>query len=86
MGSPGVLVDRSEEFDRPDTDFFVLAARGDPVADLGWFGRSPSRPGSGFRPLDVGGSGHSAYLVDGSVGQANVAAVVLDRDDLLLGG
>jgi hypothetical protein len=86
MGSPGVLVDRAEEFRRPGADFFVLAAPGDPVAELGWFGRSPSRAGSGFRRLFVGGSGHSAYLVDGSVAQANVAAVVLDRDDLLLGG
>ena len=83
MGSPGVLVDRVEEFHRPNTEFFVLAARGDPVAHLGWFGRSPSRTGSGFRRLFVGGSGHSAYLVDGSVGQANVAAVLLDRGDLL---
>jgi hypothetical protein len=86
MGSPGVLVDRAADFGRPDTDFFVLSARADPVADLGWFGRSPGRRGSGFRRLFVDGTGHSSYLVDGSVAQANVAAVVLDRDDLLLGG
>ncbi len=85
MGSPGVLVDRVAEFRRPATDFFALAADGDPVAELGWFGRSPSRAGSGFRQLAVAGTGHRAYLVDGSVAQANVAAVLLDRDDLLVG-
>mgnify|MGYP001205034088 CR=1 FL=1 len=85
LGSPGVLVDRAGDFHRPATDFFALGAPWDPVADLGWFGRAPTRRGSGFRLLAVGGSGHSAYLVDGSVGQANVAAVVLDRDDLLIG-
>lgn len=86
MGSPGVLVDHAEELDRPDTDFFVLAARRDVVADLGWFGPSPSRPHSGFTPLATDGSGHSSYFVDGSRSQANVVAVIVQRDDLLAPG
>ena len=86
MGSPGMLVDDVDELGRPHTDFYVLAARHDVIAELGWFGRSPTSPGSGFVRLEADGTGHSSYFVDGSSSQANVIAALLDRDDLLAPG
>ena len=81
LGSPGVLVDHARQFGLPATDFFTMAAPGDPVAHLGWFGGDPNRWGSGFRRLASGGRGHSAYLVAGSTAQANLVAVIGDRND-----
>lgn len=79
LGSPGTLVDRAEDFHLPHTEFFTMAADGDVIAHLGWFGPSPNRSGSGFVRLPVEGRGHSAYLQPGSVDQATLAAVI--RDD-----
>jgi hypothetical protein len=83
LGSPGVLVGHGRDLGRPGTDLFAMEAPGDPVAELGWFGGDPNQPGSGFRRLDTGGSGHSSYLAEGSTAQANLAAVVLDQDERL---
>ncbi len=78
MGSPGILVDHADDFGRTKTDFFVMAAPGDPIAHLGWFGADPSRSGSGFERLAVDGSGHSSYLVSGSLAQQELVAVIND--------
>ena len=83
-GSPGVLVDRAADFGRPDTRFFALEAPGDLVTRVQRFGADPARPGSGFVRLETGGHGHSSYFIDGSVSQANVAAVLTGHDDRLL--
>lgn len=79
MGSPGVLVDHVEDFDRPDTDFFVMAAAGDPIARLGWFGADPSDADSGFTRLAVDGWGHSAYLAPGTLAQQQLVRVINGR-------
>lgn len=79
MGSPGVLVDRASDFGRPDTDFFVMAAPGDLIAHLGWFGADPSETDSGFTRLDVDGWGHSAYLASGSLAQRQLVRVLTGR-------
>jgi hypothetical protein len=83
-GSPGVLVDHASDFGRPDTRFFALEAPGDLVTRTQRFGADPARPVSGFIRLETGGHGHSSYLVDGSVAQANIAAVLTGHDERLV--
>lgn len=80
MGSPGMFVEHASDFDRPHTRFFTMAAPGDHVTWLERFGTNPNEPGTGFTRLDSGGVGHSRYLLDGSLSQANALRVVADDD------
>lgn len=76
LGSPGMLVDRAADFGRADVEFFTMAADGDVIAHLGWFGRSPNRVGSGYTPLPSDGRGHSAYLRPGSANEDVLADLI----------
>jgi hypothetical protein len=87
LGSPGLGADSSTELGLPFRQVHVLEADGDPVADLGWFGRDPSglpgvdRLSTEDAELPDGGPGrrsvgHSGYLAPGTTSQWNVAAVV----------
>ncbi len=80
MGSPGLFVDKAEDFSRPDIDYFTMAAPGDYVTWLERFGANPNEPDSGFTRLDSGGMGHSQYLADGSISQRNAIAIIADDD------
>ena len=72
LGSPGVTP-------LPKQPTWVAEARGDPVADAGWFGPDPNRV-PGHRVLATDGSwGHRGYLEPGSTSAAGVAAVVQGR-------
>ena len=74
LGSPGV----TPPPDRPG-HVWVGEARGDPIADTGWFGADPSST-PGVHRLDTRGShGHEGYLRPGSTSAAGVAAVVAGR-------
>jgi alpha/beta hydrolase family protein len=80
LGSPGVTPAPV----RPG-HVWVGEARGDPIADTGWFGPDPSSsPGvrvlaTGAQPGTAGVRGHEAYLRPGSTSAAGVAAVVAGR-------
>ena len=76
LGSPGMIVDRTSDFGRSDVEFFTMAADGDVIAHLGWFGRSPNRIGSGYTPLPTAGRGHSAYLRPGSANETVLAELI----------
>ncbi len=82
LGSPGV----TPAPDRPG-HVWLGEARGDPIADAGWFGPDPSSsPGvrvlaTGPRPGTTGVRGHGEYLRPGSTSAAGVAAVVAGRPD-----
>ena len=87
LGSPGLGVSRTDALSLPSGHLHVLEADDDPVADLSWFGRDPSKlPGVDRLSTDdtelPEGSpgrasvGHSGYLVPGTTSQWNVAAVV----------
>ena len=87
LGSPGLGADDSAQLGLPPGHVHVLEADDDPVADLGWFGRDPSKL-SGVDLLRAGdaglpdgshgrpSAGHSSYLVPGTTSQWNVAAVI----------
>ena len=86
LGSPGVAPAPV----RPG-HVWVGEARGDPIADTGWFGPDPSSsPGvrvlaTGQRPGTAGVRGHEGYLRPGSTSAAGVAAVVAGRPDDAVG-
>ncbi|MEP7054689.1 MAG: alpha/beta hydrolase [Actinomycetota bacterium] len=95
LGSPGVGVDSALQLTGRKDNVFVGEARGDPVADLGWFGRDPSSTGFGARQLQTDGGqdpltgvplaasyGHSDYLTAGSESLRNIAAVTIDAPRL----
>ncbi|MFC5066309.1 alpha/beta hydrolase, partial [Actinomycetospora atypica] len=72
LGSPGVTP-------LPRQPTWVAEARGDPVADAGWFGPDPNGV-PGLRVLATDGSwGHRGYLEPGSTSAAGIAAVVQGR-------
>lgn len=66
--------------------------KGDPVADLGYFGNDPNwlqqivilSTGPSHVGIEV--SGHANYLQEGSTSQHNIAAVVAGLPDLVVGG
>jgi hypothetical protein len=76
LGSPGV----TPAPDRPG-HVWVGEARGDPIADTGWFGADPSSAPGVHRLATTGSRGHGGYLRPGSTGAAGVAAVVAGRPD-----
>ena len=76
LGSPGV----TPPPDRPGR-VWVGEARGDPIADTGWFGADPSSVPGVHRLATTGSRGHEGYLRPGSTSAAGVAAVVAGRPD-----
>lgn len=83
-GSPGLGANRAESFDDALTETVsVLAAPGDPVAQLGAFGTPPADPAFHARRLTVNSQGrprverHAHYFRRGSASLRNMAAVVV---------
>ena len=87
IGSPGLGVTSMGALGLPATRVHVIEAAGDPVGDLGWFGRDPGHLAgvdllsADAAPLTDGSvglpsHGHSEYLSPGTTSQWNVAAVV----------
>lgn len=88
IGSPGLGVASTQQLGIVPSRVHVIEARGDPVADLGWFGRDPGHlagvdlPSADAAPLPDGSvglssTGHSQYLRPGTTSQWNVAAVIV---------
>ncbi|MFC5997134.1 alpha/beta hydrolase [Quadrisphaera sp. GCM10027208] len=86
FGSPGIGTSDAEELLVPDGHAFVVEARGDPVADTGWFGRDPNQmdglTGLSSREEVLDGrvlaesTGHSQYFVQDSTSQHNLAVTI----------
>ncbi|MDL5154792.1 alpha/beta hydrolase [Actinomycetospora termitidis] len=72
LGSPGVSP-------LPRQPTWVAEARGDPVADAGWFGPDPNGLPDVHPIATTGSVGHVDYLRPGSTGAQNVAAVIDGR-------
>lgn len=94
LGSPGVGAATRADLHVPGT-VYALEARGDPVAELGWFGEDPGdeqfaavllESDGGVDPRTgqalLASEGHSAYYDAGSESLRNVAAVVAGRPEL----
>lgn len=88
IGSPGLGVRSPGALGLSASKVHVIEADGDPVADLGWFGRDPGHlPGVDLLAADarrladgstgLASRGHSQYLDPGTTSQWNVAAVVV---------
>lgn len=92
FGSPGLATERLEDLGLPPGHVYLLEAKNDAVADLGFFGDDPNFLKEivtlSTGPSDVGieVSGHANYLMEGSTSQHNIAAVVSGRTDLLVRG
>ncbi|MEO7555296.1 MAG: alpha/beta hydrolase [Acidimicrobiales bacterium] len=86
VGSPGLEADTVAALPLGDADLFAERAPFDVVALSEAYGRDPSDPRFGATRLATGAgvSGHSAYFDEGTLALANLAAVVVQRDDLLV--
>ncbi len=92
FGSPGLATNDLAELGLPPGHVYLLEAKGDPVADLGYFGNDPNwlqqivilSTGPSHVGIEV--SGHANYLQEGSTSQHNIAAVVAGLPDLVVGG
>ncbi|WP_235737317.1 alpha/beta hydrolase [Nocardioides alcanivorans] len=92
LGSPGTGVDDVAELKVPHGHVHNLEAKGDLVADSGWFGRDLSYL-DGVRQLDTAGHddlgltevrGHTSYYASGSTSQHNVAAVASGHHEMAI--
>jgi pimeloyl-ACP methyl ester carboxylesterase len=94
LGSPGAAARHARDLLDDPGHVFVGEARGDAVADLGWFNTDPSSPRFGARQLQTDGGvdpvtqvylrashGHSDYLSPATESVRNVAAVVTGRPE-----
>lgn len=86
IGSPGARVDSIDEYDLPDTDFYVGRAPLDAVTYTNWFGRDPSDPRFGATRITTDPDDgvllwHSSYFEPNSDSLANLAFISIDRDD-----
>ena len=87
FGSPGLATNDLAELGLPPGHVYLLEAKGDPVADLGYFGNDPNwlqqivilSTGPSHVGIEV--SGHANYLQEGSTSQHNIAAVVAGLPD-----
>ncbi|MGI8663104.1 MAG: alpha/beta hydrolase [Acidimicrobiales bacterium] len=85
VGSPGVQAENVTELAAPDVHVYAERAPFDPVALSEAFGRDPSDPRFGATRLATGTAvGHGEYFDDETLALANLAAVVVQRDDLLV--
>lgn len=86
VGSPGMLTSHTDDFKKPDTMFYSMAASTDFVT---WaerlgdrYGMDPSNSDSGCVRLDAGETvGHMSYLQDMEA-QRNLAAIIVNRPEL----
>jgi hypothetical protein len=96
FGSPGTGARDLSDMDIPEGRAYSMSSSTDPVANFNRFGRDPDLM-EGMTRLDAAGDrtshdgrdltrsgGHTNYLVDGSSGQYNLAAVVAGEQDKLL--
>lgn len=79
-GSPGVIVGGASDPALDGIDLFSMAAAGDPIARLGWFGGNPNDRGSGFRSMPVDGRGHSTYLDPDTANPDLLAELIVGAD------
>ncbi len=92
FGSPGLATNDVSALGLPPGHVYLLEARADPVADLGFFGDDPNQLEQvvilSTGPSDVGTeiSGHASYLDEGSTSQHNIATVVGGVPDLAVHG
>lgn len=97
-GSPGLGTDDVSDLGVPDGHVFVSEAKNDPVADLAYFGRDPNQldgvttlsAEAGTTPTGeerTQSTGHSEYVVDGSMSQYNMGTVITGHPgDAVTGG
>lgn len=92
FGSPGLATERLEDLGLPPGHVYLLEAKGDAVADLGFFGDDPNflkeivTLSTGPSHVGTEVSGHANYLAEGSTSQHNIAAVVSGHTDVLVRG
>lgn len=85
VGSPGIGADRAAALPRNGARIYAERAPFDGVALSEAYGRDPADPRFGAVRLATGGAvGHRAYFDPGTVALANIAAVVTQRDDLIV--
>lgn len=92
FGSPGLGTEKLEDLGLPPGHVYLLEAKNDAVADLGFFGDDPNflkeivTLSTGPSHVGTEVSGHANYLAEGSTSQHNIAAVVSGRTDDLVRG
>ncbi len=92
FGSPGLGTNDVADFGLEPGHVFLLEAKDDAVADLGYFGRDPNQLEQvvilSTGPSEVGTevTGHANYLNEGSTSQHNIATVVSGVPELAIQG
>ncbi|MFN8125182.1 MAG: alpha/beta hydrolase [Candidatus Nanopelagicales bacterium] len=92
FGSPGLGTSNVADLGFPPGHVYLLEAKDDAVADLGFFGNDPNflenivilSTGPSHVGIEV--SGHANYLQEGSTSQHNIAAVVGGNPEVAVGG
>ena len=90
-GSPGMTVDELRQLHVDQSHFFSEQAPGDPVAELGVFGATPSSPTFGGTRMSTDAEGqrhvsaHSSYFEPDSEALENIAHVVTGDYDEIIG-
>ncbi len=92
FGSPGLGTNNVADLGLPPRHVFLLEAKGDPVADLGYFGDDPNQLADvvilSTGPSDFGDevTGHANYLNENSTSQYNIATVLSGQPQLAVEG